>query len=568
MTKPRLVVTVQQATVKVSHIDHNFIYFWADPKTADKLGAAYVNKLKLWKIPNTLGGLEEILKYDNDANVRDYLEKKRAKLEELLRIKRLPDVPGDSRLRPYQRVDVEFLSRIPHGGIFNEMRTGKTPTVLGVVNKRGFKRVGIIAPASTLYNWQREVKFWTGRDAVVVVGNPNQRGELYQQFRKDEEFFFIISYEVLSKDVRLCKFEMDALIVDEIHKIRNRTTKQAKAVFQLGKRAAHRYALTGTPAVRAADDVWAILHFLYPDKFPSYWQFVERYMHEEVDYYSLMGFRSSGRAKREKELEQILEIMSTSRKQRDPDVMPWLPKKVYKYEYLDPYDKQRKVYESVRDTFTYKEAGNVLIDAPNPLAQLTRLRQIGVDPRLLGVDAGSIKTDYILEWLDEHKGEPLLVFSTFTEYLKYLEEVLKRMRIKVGRISGDTPAKKRQEVVDAFQNGELQVLLLNIKAAGAGLTLDRAETAIFLDREFNPADNHQAEDRLTPTRKERVHPMTVIILMLRDSYDEMVEKILQHKIDVTKIVNKGGLRAVENLYKELVNREHDSIHAPIPATGD
>src|SRR5213079_781286 len=67
----------------------------------------------------------------------------------------------------------------------------------------------------------------------------------------------------------------DAVFVDEAHFLRNHKTKQSEAIYQI--MADHKYALTGTPAVTGAQDFYGILHFLYPERFNSYWQFLERY---------------------------------------------------------------------------------------------------------------------------------------------------------------------------------------------------------------------------------------------------------------------------------------------------
>lgn len=538
--------------VIVSNIDKDFIWFSCPRNIAEKLGASFNDRLKLWKIPNTISGLEEILRYTNNGLIRAYRAEKQKKRERLLTIKKVPDTDGDPRLRPYQRVDVAFLSSIPHGALFNEQRTGKTVTMLGVVNKRQFKRIGLVAPASTLIKWQREVKDWTGKDAVIITGK--NRGEILKSLRKADEFFFIIGFEMLAKEIDQFKFPMDCLIIDEAHKLRGRKTQTAKAVFKLGKKAAHRYAMTGTPAVRSADDVWSILHFLYPEKFPSYFQFVARYMEEEYNHFSYSGKASSGRAKRPKELREILETISVIRKQQDHGVMDWLPEKQRELVLLSPDPEQKKVYDEVERSFTYKQDGELLVDASNPLTQLIRLRQIAIDPRILGIQAGSAKTKYVMKYLGEN-ADPVLIFSTSTSYLKYLENHLSTKGYSVGRITGDVTLKKRQKIVDDFQNGVLRVLLLNIKAAGVGLTLDRACTSIFVDREFNPADNMQAEDRMTPVSKDRIHEMSIKILAIKDTYDEVVEKILGHKYNVTEVVNQGGLKSLKKLYEELNDNE-------------
>lgn len=226
--------------------------------------------------------------------------------------------------------------------------------------------------------------------------------------------------------------------------------------------------------------------------------------------------------------------------------MRWLPKKQYQTIKLQMNDKQRKVYESVRDTFSYEDK----IDAPSVLAQLTRLRQITTCPSLLVDNVQSEKEKFILEWVKDNSEESVIIFSTYSSYLKQLQKKIKGSRL----ITGSVSRTERDNVVKDFQSGKTKVVLANIKAAGTGLTLDKGETIIFLDKEYNPSDNEQAEDRIVPTSKERNHNMHVISLVMEDTVDEMIEGLLQHKVNITKVINDGGIAALQRLWKEYENK--------------
>jgi SNF2 family DNA or RNA helicase len=92
--------------------------------------------------------------------------------------------------------------------------------------------------------------------------------------------------------------------------------------------------------------------------------------------------------------------------------------------------------------------------------------------------------------------------------------------------------------VERFQRGQIDILLANIIAAGTGLTLDKSDTIIFLDKSFNPADNEQAQDRIVPTTEDRYHPINVISLVADGTIDERVNEILDAKEDLTKLINR------------------------------
>lgn len=530
----------QVSTMKVTK---DFIYIPLTRKQAEFMGAVWNNKEKMYRLPNTLGVLNEL--EEIYPQLAEYKTKKLSQRNKLLRLKTLDDVEGDNRLRPYQRVDVNYLKHIGSAGIFNEQRTGKTPTTLVLTKEKGFEKTVIVAPASLLINWKEEVERWTGKKALISTGLSKKRKDIYHRFSENNYSYLVVSYETLRNDIDvvikvICPF--DCLIVDEAHRLRSlingkRASQISKAVVKLGKHAKTRYALTGTPTVKEGNEIWGILHFLYPDRFPGYWQFIDRYFEKEFNGF---GTEING-YKRKRELQDILAVISTNRKRSE--VMQWLPPKHYQTIKLEMNNKQKKAYESVRDTFEYED----LIDAPSVLAQLTRLRQLTTCPSILVPEIKNEKEKFIMEWLEDNPNESVIIFSTFSSYLKQLQKKIKGSRL----ITGEINQKQRDEAVKAFQAGKVRVILANIKAAGTGLTLDKAETVIFLDKEYNPSDNEQAEDRIVPTVKERNHSMTVISLIMKNTVDEMIHHLLEQKIDITKVINNGGIEALERMWRNV-----------------
>jgi SNF2 family DNA or RNA helicase len=177
------------------------------------------------------------------------------------------------------------------------------------------------------------------------------------------------------------------------------------------------------------------------------------------------------------------------------------------------------------------------IDTMNKLSQLLRLRQLCLDPRLLGFDVRGAKTDALLEWA-ENNTEPFVVMTMFSSYFDLVKPELKKLGKRVEVIDGSVSKANRQRIVDEFQKGTIDILLANIIATGTGLTLDRADTIIFLDKSFSPADNEQAQDRIVPTTKERLHPINIISFVADGTVDERINQILERKEDLTKLINR------------------------------
>ena len=510
-------------------IEKHNLFVKTDEETAKLFDARWNEKRQSWLIPLTTGALLELYNLTQDEELKKIIVPRTALRMKFHELKNRSDITGNSRLRPYQRVDVSFLKRLPHVAVFNEQRTGKTPTALQLVKEEGADRLIVVCPASLLHNWKKEVETWTHLSAIVYNGTPKQREKKLTEFGSGNAL--IVSYDTLRGDVGKKELILRAhsahIIVDEAHILRNHKTARSKAIYTLGKKAKKRLALTGTPSVEHGADVFGILHFLYPERFPSYWGFIDRYFETKDGFF---GGKQIGKAKREEELTEILDLISVQRKRKD--VMVWLPEKEYQVIEVDLDSKQRTAYKSMLNTFEYEH-----VDAPSVLAQLTRLRQLCICPEVLKLDVPNTKEKALFEWLENNPNTQVIIFSTFSSYLVKLRERLLKANYEVVMITGSTTAKERKTAVDDFQKRGAHIFLGNIQAAGAGLTLDKAEVCIFLDRDFTPGLNDQAEDRLIPTDESRVHSCTIIDIVAKDTVDQKIGEILRRKVSMSEIVN-------------------------------
>jgi SNF2 family DNA or RNA helicase len=525
--------------------DNNFVYLIDTPfsKKEDMkqyLSGVWVSnkKFKGFRFPKNVHCMRELVRYfpelkENEEFVRD--GKMLADEVDYWRDKKEQLMFADSRLREYQNKDAYYLKERGSCLVLNEPRTGKTPTMITVLKALGTKKNLVVCPSSLVLNWAKEFKQWYPEiEVCAVIGTPKQREAIYNS-RITGKFVMIISKDTLKADIDKRTFEFDTAIVDEAHFLRNWKSKQSEAIFKI--KATYRYPLTGTPSVKHGSDVYGLLHFINPERYSSYWQFTERYW--EIQDNGWGKDIANSKKAREKELLSLMSINSVQRKRQD--VMKWLPKAQHQTIPVQLEGKQLKLYNQMLDTFMADdEETEHEIDTMNKLSQLMRLRQLCLDPRLLGFDVRGSKTDALLEWA-ENNTEPFVVMTTFSSYFDIVKPELEKLGKKVEVIDGSVSKTNRQHIVDRFQKGEIDILLANIIAAGTGLTLDRSDTIIFLDKSFNPADNEQAQDRIVPTTEDRYHSINVISLVADGTIDERVNEILDRKEDLTKIINKGEL---------------------------
>lgn len=439
------------------------------------------------------------------------------------------------KYRPYQIEDAKFLATLKAGACFNQQRTGKTPTSLGVVRLKGLTKVMIVCPASAMYAWKEEYERWLEHPCVVVDGTRAKKEKIVSEWTHG----LIISYDTLKNTQNKEGFlalvlaeKPEMLIADEIHRIAGRSTAIAKAMFYLGYRIEHKLALTGTPAPSRPENIWSIMHFLFPRKYTSYHNWidefcicVEQYLPGGNVHKNVLGIKPD----KKQELADELATFTTMRKRKD--VMEWLPDKEYEHIKLPPTTDQIRYWAELKEYYAIEGTDIV---TKGTLDRLIRYRQICLDPKLLGLKGTSPKTDWLIQYIKDYPEENIIIFSNFTQYLKAIHEKVPSARM----IIGETTLIKRAELCQLFQAGRLKILLINIQAGKEALTLDNATTTIFTDKYPPIGSIEQAEDRFVATTVARKDQQSKIIeLMMANSYDVEIYKLLRQRKNEVDIVN-------------------------------
>jgi len=482
-----------------------------------------------------------------EATIKSVLEKQNTIKENL----KEETIDG---LRPYQIEDVKFIAARKNCACFNEQRTGKTPTALRSLLERDVNKFLIVAPASTIYTWANEVRKWNKQECIVVDGTAEKRKKLIENWNTGG---LVISYECLREvtrynedkheytvtgDLHYIKKhlkDIEACILDEAHRIKNHKSKQAEAMFSLSG-IPIKIALTGTPAPNKQHEIFSILHWLFPNIFTGYWRFIDYYFIQETRWNANGEYTEISTFQRGKDLElqQFLKVVSTRRLRAS--VMEWLPDKDYETIKLECTKEQNKYMQEIKDNF---EIGDETVMAVNILDVLIKTRQLCLSPQVLELKGSSPKVDWIKQYLKDYPEKKILIFSNFTKWLKLLAKELNCDNL----IIGETSKARREQLKNDFQNGKIKLLLLNIKAAKEGITLDTASTAIFTDKYPPVGDIQQAEDRFVATTKDKKDTgHTIINLIMKDSYEENIEKLLNNNASDIDVINnyinylKGG----------------------------
>lgn len=449
-------------------------------------------------------------------------------------------------LRPYQKADVAFLRKMSSVAIFNEMRTGKTPTSLVLTNEWSVSNLLIITPGILQRQWQNSVKDWLEKPSYIISDlNKEERRIFYEKFSFNKDFIIIVSKEIFKSDSDyFSKFRKEnsgkivdfCVIVDEAHFLRNYKSQQSESIYSLND-SKYKIVITGTPIVNSYSDIFGTLKFVNPNEYNSYWKFAELFFNIQTSDFIKDGRRvflkSANYFKsRTSEIQLKNEISSFSVSRKQKDVLPWLPPIIREKEYLLMGENQQDLYDRYLNS-----------SEEYSLELLANLKSIILYPKYINKDLkdNGVKIDYLVNLCKENENEQILIFSTRSEtFLEPLSFLLKEKKINHGIIIGKIDKERREIYIKDFQNSKIKILLCNISSAGFGLNLNQADTIIFADRSYSPADNDQAEARFLPIKKEQCMKVkTVVDLVCKKTIDERILKLLEKKKDITKIISSN-----------------------------
>ncbi|MFI4941176.1 MAG: DEAD/DEAH box helicase, partial [Burkholderiales bacterium] len=465
-------------------------------------------------------------------------------------------------LRDYQSEGLawmQFLREYNLAGILaDDMGLGKTiQTLAHILMEKEAGRLDrpalVVAPTSLMGNWQDEAARFTPSLRVMLLHGA-ERLERFEQMAQYD--IVLTTYALLPRDedkLRLQPFHL--LILDEAHYIKNPRSKAAQTAGLLQAR--HRLCLTGTPLENHLGELWSQLHFLLPGLLGR-----ERDFNRDFRY-PIEKFGDAGR--RDFLTRRLKPFML--RRTKDA-VARELPPKTEMVRSIVLGGAQRDLYETVRLAMD-KKVGDAIRQRGAArshiiiLEALLRLRQVCCDPRLVALGkawddaAPSAKLTELLEMLDELLAEnrKILIFSQFTSMLALIEAKLKARDIGYALLTGDT--KDRAGAVRSFQQGEVPVFLISLKAGGVGLNLTAADTVIHYDPWWNPAAENQATDRAWRIGQDK--PVFVYKLIAKGTLEEKIQLLQQKKAALAGTILNGG----ESQGIKITQEDLRAIFAPL-----
>ena len=436
----------------------------------------------------------------------------------------------------HQKIAIEKLLANNKFILADDMGLGKTTSTVIASLESDIKKVLIVCPSSLKINWKREIELYSDENVLIVEGK--KWGSTFK--------YYIINYDILknfhttenTEDSDAYKIILnegfDLAIVDEAHYISNSQAQRTKLLNDILAKIPKVWLLTGTPMTSRPINYFNLLKIVNSPLTLNWKSYVLRYC---KGYQFRVGGRKIWNTSGASNLDELREqTKAVVLRRMKTDILD-LPEKIISPIWLELknsfYDDELTEFLRISKENRKKESLTVTLN------RLMKLRQ------LIAIE----KVDHTCELIDKvlEQGRKVIVFTNFTMSLDMIyEKYGKKAVVLDGRMSKD----RRQQSVDRFQNEDkVKVFIGNIKAAGVGITLTAADTVIFNDLSFVPADHSQAEDRAY--RYGQKNSVLVYYPVFENTIEMTIYNILQKKKEIIDQVMGDGEYS-ESFGSELV----------------
>ena len=428
-------------------------------------------------------------------------------------------------LYPYQIEAANFIAKAGGRALLTlEMGLGKTPISFVASLYLNFGRTLFVTKASLTIQTLRESLGWIGEVCQIITSPKDKLLPLK---------YFIMSMDMVRKfsDKQLDELPFDCIIIDECQHIKDSGSKRSVAIRKLCANKKYVIGLSATPIKNRFDEYFTILSILRPERFTGYDRFVKEWCEHYPGRYSMkIGGCSNPEGFKEATKDFIIRFT------RD-EVLPDLPKIRRDYRYYDLEDTVKAAYQKMNEEFSdfYEGLGATRsnADRANLLAYFAKMRHI----------TGLSKVKNTVEFVEDF----LLSYSEMEKITIFCDHVLVAEQIKglIDNVLKDggyeesaylhsgLDAVDRANLVERFRSKGCRVLIASTKAAGEGLNLQFCNHCVFVERQWNPANEEQAEGRFPRPGSLANHIQATYIIAL-GTIDEWLTQIIEEKRNIVK----------------------------------
>jgi len=444
-------------------------------------------------------------------------------------------------LLPFQREGVKMLidGRIL---LADSVGSGKTVQSLTYCIDNYFKNVLVICPAPLKRLWKDEIYKFFKEESTILEGSLDKRKEQYSKYIENNHRFLIINYEQLrGNNSFLLNRSWDCAILDEIHRVKNSTTKAYQVIKKLdiGKK----IGLSARPQENNLREIYNIMNLLTDKSFMNWKEFSEKYciygevynvyrketINVIVNYHNLEMFH-----------EKLKHLMIMRKRN---EVLEDMPERFTKDIFVNLNSKEQEMHDNFLSNAQNAYEND---DMNNILANITYAREVCDSMKLINSDDvnDSSKLNVLQDILSDIDDKIVI----FTQWAKMAHLIVDKLGAEnCVLVTGETKDKLRG--IEDFRAPEKKYLVAT-DCLSYGVNIDFAHIIIHFDLVWNPAKIEQKTgriDRLTQKAKN----LLVIRLITDNSIEKHVVEILNQKDINSQIVMSGfsDKLIINNLFK-------------------
>ena len=468
-------------------------------------------------------------------------------------------------LKPHQERAIKFLTTRKKAILALIMGFGKSISAIVSALEDNYQKILVICPASVKSTWKRELKHYVSEDEITVVEGSKWKENKFTIINYDilDNFYEIpteivkrkvkdvdengkvkwnwVEKEVVSKNKdiiqeamdnsQLFQSNFDLIIIDEVHRLSNKTSGRYKIISDLIKRSEPKgiYELTGTMITNNPMNLFNILKLIDADITKDWVHYAKTYcdgkqifVKGERDKYTQVFLRKHNKSSWYDLTYAEKEELNTYLDQNCKKI--WLTNGASNLDELQERIKHLYYRESKNDTVTIPKETHILS------YQLTNSEQIEYDntwdayinqqeeknldmlisnkklieTSVLRQTVANMMIPYTIKKVREileNTNDKVIVACSFDKELYTLQEEFKDLCVIY---NGKLNRKQKDESENRFQNDDnVRVFLGNTTASGVGLTLTAANHLIFNSVDFQPAVNQQMEYRIIRIGQEK-----------------------------------------------------------------
>ena len=417
------------------------------------------------------------------------------------------------------------------------MGTGKSLVACMLLLAIGARRTLIACPLRVIQVWVTQFERHVGIPVVIVpqdddVGAVAKKQQLAMEKMElarvlGRPFIAVINYDSLWRDPFAAwaeRVQWDTIIGDELHRAKSPSSKVSLGLKRLRLHARYRVGLTGTPLPHGPMDIYAQFRFLDIAIFgPSFSAFRTKY--------AVMGGYQRKQITGYQRLEELEQLMSRITFRVGPEVLDLPPATEVTY-YCVLSGEAARIYRELEDDFVARVKDGT-VTAANAMVKVLRLVQVtgGCVPTDDGVE---VRIDSAKLWLladtikDIGADEPAVIFCWFHADLDGVHEICLKLGLKSLELSG------RRDELKRWQDGQAQILAVQINSGSEGVDFTRARYSIFYSVGYRLDKYEQAKKRTH--RPGQTKPVTHIHLIARNTVDVKIMRALERRADIVESI--------------------------------